>query len=76
MFRNATVLTMDDAGIIEDGDVLVTGDTIAAVGPHLDVPADAVEIDASGRHRSCPAWSTRIGTCGRRRCAGWARTGR
>ncbi len=33
VFRNATVLTMDDAGIIEDGDVLVTGDTIAAVGP-------------------------------------------
>ncbi len=27
VFRNATVLTMDAAGVIEDGDVLVTGDT-------------------------------------------------
>ena len=48
VFRNAIVLTMDDTGIIEDGDVLITGDTIAAVGPRLDVPAEAVEIDAAG----------------------------
>jgi cytosine/adenosine deaminase-related metal-dependent hydrolase len=48
LFRNATVLTMDDAGVIENGDVLVTGDTIAAVGPHLEAPDDAVDVDASG----------------------------
>jgi len=52
VFRHATVLTMDPAlgagGVIEDGDVLVTGTTIAAVGQRLEVPADAVEVDASG----------------------------
>jgi 5-methylthioadenosine/S-adenosylhomocysteine deaminase len=48
LFRNATVLTMDEAGIVEQGDVLVTGDTIAAVGHRLDSPDQAVEIDAEG----------------------------
>ena len=46
-----TVLTMDDAGVSTDGDVLVTGDTIAAVGAQLAVPDGALEIDASRRHR-------------------------
>jgi len=49
VFRHATVLTMDNAHSIErDADVLVAGDQIAAVGPQLEAPADAVEIDASG----------------------------
>ena len=37
LFRNATVLTMDEPGIVEQGDVLVAGDSIAAVGHRLDV---------------------------------------
>ena len=32
VFRNATVITVDKAGVILNGDVLVTGDTIAEVG--------------------------------------------
>jgi 5-methylthioadenosine/S-adenosylhomocysteine deaminase len=48
VFRGATVLTMDDAGIIDGGDVLVVGETIAAVGRDLEVPEGTVEIDASG----------------------------
>ena len=49
VFRNATVLTMDDAHHVRDGaDVLITGERIAAVGPALEVPAGAAEIDASG----------------------------
>ena len=49
VFRNATVLTMDDAHtVLDGGDVLVTGDTIAAVGPRLSVPDGTAEIDASG----------------------------
>src|SRR5690242_4479598 len=47
VFRNATVLTMD-GGVIENGDVLVTGDTITAVGLGLTVPDGTVEIDAAG----------------------------
>ena len=38
VFRNATIITVDSAGVIEGGDVLVQGDTIAAVGPALEVP--------------------------------------
>jgi 5-methylthioadenosine/S-adenosylhomocysteine deaminase len=48
LFRNATVLTMDEAGIVEPGDVLLTGYSIAGVGHHLDAPDEAVEVDASG----------------------------
>ena len=49
VFRNATVLTMDDAHtLLRGGDVLVSGDRIAAVGEHLEVPEGTAEIDASG----------------------------
>ncbi len=47
VFRGATVVTVD-ADVIPDGDVLVVGDRIAAVGRHLDAPADATVIDADG----------------------------
>ena len=49
VFRNATVLTMDDAHTVHHGgDVLVAGERIEAVGPHLEVPEGTAEIDASG----------------------------
>ena len=49
VFRNATVLTMDDAHTVhQGGDVLVNGERIEAVGPHLDVPEGTTEIDATG----------------------------
>ena len=48
VFRHATILTMDGAGVVEDGDLLITGSTIGAVGRSLAAPEDAVEIDASG----------------------------
>jgi cytosine/adenosine deaminase-related metal-dependent hydrolase len=49
VLRGGTVLTMDDAHtVLNAADVLVTGDTITAVGPHLDVPEGTIEIDASG----------------------------
>lgn len=48
LFTGATVVTMDpDLGIIERGDVLVEGDTIATVGRELDA-GDAVVVDATG----------------------------
>jgi 5-methylthioadenosine/S-adenosylhomocysteine deaminase len=47
VFRHATVLTMDGAGIITDGDVLVIGENIAGVGRNLDVPDGTIEIDAT-----------------------------
>jgi len=48
VFRDACVITVDRAGLIETGDVLVMGDTIAEVGVDLPAPPDAVEIDARG----------------------------
>jgi cytosine/adenosine deaminase-related metal-dependent hydrolase len=49
VFRGGTVLTMDDTHtVLTDADVLVIGDRIAAVGPHLEAPDGAVEIDAAG----------------------------
>jgi 5-methylthioadenosine/S-adenosylhomocysteine deaminase len=48
VFRNGTVLTMDAAHhLLTGADVLVTGDSIAAVGPALAVPDGTAEIDAS-----------------------------
>ena len=49
VFRNATILTMDNAhGIEHNTDLLVVGERIAGVGRQLAVPDGAVEIDASG----------------------------
>ena len=49
VLRGGTVLTMDDAHtVLTDADVLVQGDKIAAVGPRLDVPEGALEVDARG----------------------------
>src|SRR5215468_1721409 len=49
VFRNATVLTMDDAHhVLPGADVLITGDRITAVGPGLQVPEGTAEIDATG----------------------------
>jgi 5-methylthioadenosine/S-adenosylhomocysteine deaminase len=49
VFRDATVLTMDDARrVLHGGDVLIAGERIEAVGPSLPVPEGTAEIDASG----------------------------
>src|SRR5918996_6323208 len=48
VFRGGTVLTMNDAhDVLHDADVLVVDDKIAGVGPGLDAPEGAFEIDAS-----------------------------
>ena len=49
VFRNGIVLTMDASHtVISKGDVLVVDGRIAEVGPSLDAPEDAYEIDATG----------------------------
>jgi cytosine/adenosine deaminase-related metal-dependent hydrolase len=49
VLRGGTVLTVDAAHTVLPGhDVLVTGETIAAIGPALEVPDGTVEIDATG----------------------------
>jgi hypothetical protein len=51
VLRNARVITMKGDEVIERGDVLVTNNRIAAVGPagSLQLPAGTREIDASGK---------------------------
>ncbi|QRP49275.1 amidohydrolase family protein [Amycolatopsis sp. FDAARGOS 1241] len=49
VLRGGTVLTVDATRRVLPGhDVLVTGDTITAIGPDLAVPEGTVEIDATG----------------------------
>ncbi|OIQ78385.1 hydroxydechloroatrazine ethylaminohydrolase [mine drainage metagenome] len=49
IFRNGLVLTMDNAHTVLTGcDVLVVDGLIREVGPNLQAPADAIEIDAEG----------------------------
>jgi len=47
VFRNGIVLTLDDNHTVyQDADVLVIDDSIAEVGPNLEVPEGTFEIDA------------------------------
>ena len=49
VLRGGTVLPMDAGRTVQpDTDVLVTGDTVTAVGPRLAVPEGTAEIDATG----------------------------
>ena len=49
IIRNATILTMNDAFDVVEGDVEVRGGRIAAIGPSTDVGADKI-IDARGSY--------------------------
>jgi imidazolonepropionase-like amidohydrolase len=49
LFTGGRVLDADE-GVLHDGlDVLVTGDTITAVGTSLDAPSDVIEVPLAGR---------------------------
>ncbi|MEU7905947.1 amidohydrolase family protein [Actinoplanes sp. NPDC049118] len=49
LFRNGTVLTMDDRHtVLPNADVLVVGERIAEIGAGLTAPEGATVIDASG----------------------------
>jgi len=50
LVRNATVWTQGPAGKLARADVLVRAGKIAAVGPDLALPAQAVVIDGLGKH--------------------------
>ena len=49
VLRHGTVLPMDQSrSVLTDTDVLVVGNQVAAIGPALEAPPGAEEIDASG----------------------------
>ena len=49
VITNATIYTVTN-GVIEGGSILIRNGRIAAVGPKVDVPRGAIEIDGSGLH--------------------------
>jgi len=49
LIKNATLVTLDDSQpILPNGQILIEGTKIAAVGPTVEAPADAQVIDAEG----------------------------
>ena len=48
--RNATVWSQGPLGRMENADLLIQAGKIVAVGPELDAPRGAIEIDATGKH--------------------------
>ncbi|HKQ59163.1 MAG TPA: amidohydrolase family protein, partial [Candidatus Eisenbacteria bacterium] len=52
LVKHATIWTAGPEGTIQDGDLLVKGGKIAAVGKNLTAPANAVVIDGTGKHVS------------------------
>jgi N-acetylglucosamine-6-phosphate deacetylase len=50
LFRNATVWTCDEAGTLENADILIANGRIVAVGKKLEPPKAALVIDATGKH--------------------------
>ncbi|MFM2206956.1 MAG: hypothetical protein RL213_931 [Bacteroidota bacterium] len=50
LFRNATVWTNEQEGILENADVLVANGKISLVGKNIIAPKDAVVVDGTGKH--------------------------
>ena len=50
LIKNATIWTSEDAGILENYDLLIKDGTFAALGQNLKAPAGVREIDAAGKH--------------------------
>ncbi len=48
LFRGGTVVTVGSAGVLEQGDVLVEGERITAVGHDVPAPEGCLVVDASG----------------------------
>ncbi len=50
LFRGATLWTCDEAGVLEEGDLLIRDGAIVAIGEQLDAPPECQIIDARGKH--------------------------
>src|SRR5439155_149638 len=62
VLKNARVVTMKGDAVLDDADVVVTGNRIAAVGPagQVTVPAGAKSWDARGQVRRMKAYGARM----------------
>ena len=50
LFRNATIWTCEEAGKIENADILIRDGLIVEVGSNIKAPQNSRVIDASGKH--------------------------
>ncbi|MCB2231567.1 amidohydrolase family protein [bacterium] len=50
LITNATIWTSDEAGVLENADLLVQDGKIRAIGSDLEAPSGVLTIDASGMH--------------------------
>lgn len=50
LFRNATIWTCSEQGVLENASVLIQDGRVVAVGSDLQAPENAEVIDASGKH--------------------------
>jgi imidazolonepropionase-like amidohydrolase len=50
LVRNTTIWTMGPNGIIENGDLLISGGKVAQTGHNLNAPRNTIIIDAVGKH--------------------------
>jgi imidazolonepropionase-like amidohydrolase/Tol biopolymer transport system component len=48
-FTNARIITMNNNEVIENGTIVIEGNTVKAVGKNVAVPANAKVIDAAGK---------------------------
>ena len=52
VIKNATLWTCSTQGVVKDASILISQGKIVAIGNALDIPSDAVVINATGKHVS------------------------
>jgi imidazolonepropionase-like amidohydrolase len=50
VIKNATLWTCSPLGVLQDTSILISSGKIASIGKTIDVPSDAIVIDAMGKH--------------------------
>ncbi len=46
LIRHATIITMDAQGDLPQGDILITGDTLAEIAPRIEIDSGATDVQA------------------------------
>ncbi len=52
VFRNATIWTCDEQGVVRDADLFIRDGVVVAIGQDLEVPRGTTQIDLQGKHVS------------------------
>ncbi len=50
--KNATLWTCSSQGILKNASILITDGKIVSIGESIEIPSDAVTVDATGKHLS------------------------